>query len=195
MLSSRPDPPPPATYVTQTLPDTQGSADRAGFTGGAGLRRATPRPKPWPAGSTFARTPASPAAPCSKPPVHRAWSSDIPDTAMATEPALPACGDGRVVPADSRVQVSGPSALATEERPMPSSAHARFSGWPRPAPPVRRSCDWTLPAGFTLRSCIKEPKDSSSGKGIDHWLSQLRRRRPHCGPDPAELDKPTATRS
>jgi putative transposase len=46
------------------------------------------------------------------------------------------------------------------------------------APPVRRSCDWTLPAGFTLRSCIKEPKDRMPSKGIDHWSTQVKRRRP-----------------
>ena len=69
------------------------------------------------------------------------------------------------------------------------------SGLPCPALPVRRSCEWTLPAGFTLRSCIKEPKDSTSTKGVDHWPRQLRRRRPRSGPDPARLDKPAATRS
>ena len=78
---------------------------------------------------------------------------------------------------------------------MPSSAHARNFRLAAPRPPVRRSCDWTLPAGFTLRSCVKEPKDTKLSEGIDHWLRQVGRRRPRCAPDPARLDKPAATRS
>jgi hypothetical protein len=128
--------------------------------------------------------------------VHPKWSSDIPGTVMATEPVLSACGDGRVVPSG----LDGASGAARQRSLLRKRRcrHPRMHGTsarPRRARPVRRSCDLTLAAGFTLRNWIKEPKDSTLGKGIDHWLSRLRRRRPRSDPDPARLDKPATTRS
>jgi hypothetical protein len=77
---------------------------------------------------------------------------------------------------------SGPLALVTEERRMPSSALARDLRLAAACP-----VGTALPAGFTLRSCIKEPKDSTSGEGIDHWPSQLGCRRTPLRPGSGQI--------
>jgi hypothetical protein len=128
-----------------------------------------------------------------------------PSTQPGTFSSLASDGDGVGAPQHAaparwsqrtpRCKPSGPPALVTEERRCRHPRMRNTSGQPHRARPVRRSSNRTLPAGFTLRSCTKEPKDSTPGKGIDHWPSQLRRRGPRCDPDPARLDKPAATRS
>ena len=80
-----------------------------------------------------------------------------------------------------RCKRSGPPALVTKERRCRHPRLHNPSARPHRARPVRRLCDRALPAGFTLRSSIKEPNESTSGEGIDHWHSQLRRCRPRSG--------------
>jgi len=118
-----------------------------------------------------------------EPPVHLPWISDT-STAMAAEPALPACGGGRVV---SR-GLDSASGAARQHWLLRNAgavicACAALPVGRVPLGPVRRSCDSTLPVGFTLRSCTGRPVDSTSSRGIDHWPTGVRGRRP----DPARI--------
>jgi hypothetical protein len=99
---------------------------------------------------------------------------------MAAEPELPACGGGWS-PADSTLQEEQ---LASTSYRVAADAVIRASaelpaGAVTPAGAALVRLD--AKAGFTLRSCAEELKDTTLSEGIDHWLSQLRRRRPSYG--------------
>ena len=91
--------------------------------------------------------------------VHPLWSSDIPGTAMAAEPALPACGGGGVVPSG----LDGASGAARQHQLL-RNADAVF-GACAPLPPGR-----VVPGRYGARA-------TGRCQQVSHCVAALRSRR------------------